>query len=238
MLTPEEMAKIQRQRTLSDAELIKEGASITPEGVIASATEEEVDDAEKEIRGEMVSKKSELSEKNSIQNTEGLGGEKNNLIFEYIITNNEEKILELIDQEDNKQLACEVVVGTLKENNNPYFLKNLLDKGINAHPEAMKALVVYTYKNHLQGERFWKNPFKNEILFIDDDGELISLQEAEVGKMSQGENKGMDYLKSGGKYKVLTGPNAGKTFDDSYEAGQRQDPLYRPIKGTGMEKVK
>jgi len=158
---------------------------------------------------------------------EGLGAEKNRLIQEYVKTNNDVKILELIDQESDKQTACEVFINALKENNNPYFLKDLLDKGINGYQDAIKALVIYTYKNHLQGERFWKNPFKDEILFIDDDGELIMLN-GEVSTHSQGPSAGMNYLGTGimDKYKILTGPNKGKIFDFN----------ERPIKGPDMSK--
>jgi len=175
------------------------------------------------------------------QPKEGLGFVKNRQINEYVTEGNYEGLLRVISQEQDKQIACEVIQysmlkfyqGSRSESVNK-LLKIALGN-TEQYGSALKELIIYTWRNNLQGERFWKNPSKNEILFVDDDGELISFQ-GEIGTFSEGYSKGMDYIKRLGKYEVLTGPNAGKTFDGSYAAEQSKDSSFRPIIGPEMKK--
>lgn len=172
---------------------------------------------------------------------EGLGAEKNRQIAEYLTSGDYDGLLQIISQEQDKQKACEVIQNSMFDFNQggrANSVNKLIETAlgnVQQYGDAAKELVLYSWRNNLQGERFWKHPSKNETLFIDDDGELISFQ-GEIGTHSQGDVKGMNYIKSLGKYEVLTGPNTGKTFDGSYEAGQRHDPSYRPIKGPEMKK--
>jgi hypothetical protein len=50
MPTPAEMAEISKKRILSDAELVKEGAEVTPDGKIISASEKQIREAKGEIK--------------------------------------------------------------------------------------------------------------------------------------------------------------------------------------------
>ena len=59
MPTPEEMAEIQKERILSDAELIKGGADVTPEGGI-TATEDQIKDAKIEMGVHFYNKSKDL----------------------------------------------------------------------------------------------------------------------------------------------------------------------------------
>ncbi len=169
----------------------------------------------------------------------GLGEVANRNIAEYLNAGNYDGLLQIINSQTDKRTACEVVLKSMFEFNQgsrSESVDNVLKtafKNIDTYGEALKELVLYAYKNNLRGERFFKNPTKNETLFVDDDGELISFQ-GEIDTFSQGESKGMNYIKSLSKYQVLTGHNAGKSFDGSYAAEQRKDPLYRPIKGPAM----
>ena len=172
---------------------------------------------------------------------ESLGAEKNKQIAEYLTSGNYDGLLQIISQEQDKQTACEVIQNSMfdfNQGSRANTVNKLIEtalSNVQQHGEALKELIPYSWRNNLQGERFWKHPNKKETLFVDDDGELISFQ-GEIGTFSQGDSKGMNYIKSLGKYEVLTGSNAGKTFDGSYEAGQRHDPSYRPIKGPEMKK--
>ena len=171
---------------------------------------------------------------------EGLGVVKNRQIAEYLTEGNYNGLLRVIFEEQDKQTACEVIQHSMlkfNQGSRSESVNKLLETAlgnIEQHGSALKELILYAWRNNLQGERFWKNPSKNEVLFVDDDGELISFQ-GEIGNFSEGYSKGMDYIKRLGKYEVLTGPNAGKTFDGSYAAEQRNDPSFRPIVGPEMK---
>ena len=200
----------------------------------------------KEPKNEIKDKdpKNEIKDKDPKDETkdprEGLGAEKNRQVAEYLKSENYDGLLQVISQEADKKTACEVIQRSAFEFNKggrANSLNKLIETAlgdVQLHGDAIKELVLYSFRNNLQGERFWRNPNKNETLFIDDDRELISFQ-GEIGTLSGGENEGMNYIKSLGKYEVLTGPNAGKIFDGSDEARQRRDPLYRPIKGPEMK---
>lgn len=171
---------------------------------------------------------------------EGLGAEKNAQIANFLLAGNYDGLLTMIAQEQDKQTACEVITRSMVDFNQhsrsesvDSLLKTAMNK-LDVYADALKELIIYTWRNNLQGERFWKNPTKNETLFIDDDGELISFQ-GEIGTHTGGDRKGMDYIRTLEKYDVLTGPNKGKMFDGSYGAMQRKDPNSRPIKGPSME---
>jgi hypothetical protein len=98
---------------------------------------------------------------------------------------------------------------------------------------AMKYLVEYTYKHHLRGERFFKHPTKNETLFVDDDGELISFK-GKIATISQGlQGEGTNYIASLDEYEVLTGVNKGRIFHGSLSAAHRGGVEYRPLRGPG-----
>ena len=150
-------------------------------------------------------------------------------------------LLEIINQESNKELTCEVILKSMVDFNGGTragTVNLLVDTAMNdleKYGNALKELVLYSWRNNLQGERFFKNPRKNEILYIDDDGELISF-DGDLATMTQGDGKGMDYITRLGKYTVLTGPNTGKVFDGGVEAMQRNDPTSRPIQGPSMKK--
>jgi len=167
---------------------------------------------------------------------EGLGAEKNKKIAQFLTTENYDGLLQIISQEQDKQTACEVIQHSMIEFNQgsrAESINKLLTAAlgnVQEYGDALKELILYSWRNNLQGERFWKHPSKNETLFIDDDGELISFQ-GEIGTFSEGD-KGMDYIKTLGKYEVITGSNSGKVFDGSNE----NDSSYRPIKGPEMKK--
>jgi hypothetical protein len=107
-------------------------------------------------------------------------------------------------------------------------IKNLLStalSNIDEFSDALKALILYSWGNNLQGERFWKNPNNEEILFIGE-GEIISFKGA-IATFTQGESKGMNYIKTLNEYTVLSGPNTGKVFDGGYDGKYKEN--YRPI---------
>ncbi|TAK95810.1 hypothetical protein EPO05_03330, partial [Patescibacteria group bacterium] len=58
MPTPEEVAAIQKERTINDAELLKDGAEYNENGVLAP-TDEQTRKAEKEMKFELLSKELE-----------------------------------------------------------------------------------------------------------------------------------------------------------------------------------
>lgn len=177
---------------------------------------------------------------NEIKNPkEGLGANKNRLIAEFLQKGDYDNLLRMISYtyEKDPQKVCEVILSSMfdfHQKDRTDSVGSLIKTGLanlDIHGDAVKQLISYSYKNNLQGERFWKNPNKNETLYMDDEGELISFQ-GEIGTLAEGKN----YIVSIGQYEVLTGPNKGKFFDGSYEAGQRNDPNYRPIKGLGAKK--
>lgn len=59
MLTPEEMAEMQKKRIMSDANLVDEGADVTPEGAILP-TEKQAKDAKMEMGDEIYEKYQEM----------------------------------------------------------------------------------------------------------------------------------------------------------------------------------
>lgn len=167
---------------------------------------------------------------------EGLGIEKNQQIAEYLEQGNYNGLLDIINLSEDKDMACEVVTHSMfnfhqedRADSTDSLVRVALGD-VDRYGDVLKSLILYSWKNNLKGERFWKNPSKDEILFLDDDGELISF-EGEIGTHLQGDVKGMNYIKDLNKYEVLTGPNKGRTFDGSYEASKTGGPTYRPIKG-------
>jgi len=80
MSTPEEIAENQKQRILSNAELVKGGAEVTPEGKIIT-TEEQQNDARKEMFDDLYEQNKALKLENEElrQQIESLKGEKEQL---------------------------------------------------------------------------------------------------------------------------------------------------------------
>jgi hypothetical protein len=328
MPTPEEMAEIQKERTLSDAELIKEGANYVSEAdgnLRLEVAKEEIDkiewDKEREDMENISKERKDKCNKaiESLKNSEafnklrnafsintkididyfiyysfppkfdimvvddqawkekheelfrikkvedktieeiekefvnyvnqicaehenkeksaiikkGLSAEKNVKIAEYLSSGDYTGLLDIISREQDKQLACEVILnsmfqfhkGTRTDTINGLLMNALSD--IEKNGSALKELILYTYKNNMQGERFWKNPYKDETLFIDDDNELISFQ----GKVETNGAE-MNYISALDRYEVLTGPNKGKIFN----ASNMNSSSFRPIKGIGATK--
>ncbi len=167
----------------------------------------------------------------------GLGAEKNKRIAELLLSGNSTELLQMIQSEDDKDTACEVVINSMFEFNNngrANSVNNLITTALSKVDEfadTLKALILYSWRNHLQGERFWKNPNNGETLFVDDDGEVISFK-GEIGTFTDGQSKGMNYIKVLNEYTVLTGTNKGKVFNGGYNAKGQEN--YRPIKGPNM----
>lgn len=145
-----------------------------------------------------------------------------------------DEILKLIENADNQEDAIRMVVDLLDQIN---FTTEARDKTIQSitrrvlsdpdkYLPTMKALILYKFKNKQEGNRFWKHPDKDEYLFVDNDGELISfegsLQTLELGP----EKRKQEIIQRLGQYQILSGPNRGKTF----RGDQNQGELYaRPI---------
>ena len=97
---------------------------------------------------------------------EGLGAEKNRLIAEYLMSGNHDGLLRIISQEQDKETACAVIVKSMVDFNKGGRAKSingLLTTALNNVKEygnSLKELILYTWKNNLRGERFWKNPYK------------------------------------------------------------------------------
>ena len=163
----------------------------------------------------------------------GLSYDENGQVATCLLTGNYDGLLQIIDAQEqvkDKQKACEVVVESMYEFNetdpsdSTEKLLTTALSNIEVYGSALKELIFYTWANHLEGERFWKNPAKDETLFLNSEGEIISFK-GELGKHIQGPNKGMQYIVSLGKYEVLTGRDKGVVFEGSDE----NDPSYRPV---------
>ncbi len=146
------------------------------------------------------------------------------------------ELLRSVNAASDKPAACREVLRTLTRSRSGIMLedtKGLVETALNdldQYGDAMKELVLYAYRNHHQ-ERFFKHPTKDEMLFVDDDGELISFK-GELSTIPPGlEGVGRAYIQRLGMYEVLTGPNKGKTFDGSAEAAGRGDVNSRPLRG-------
>jgi len=88
--------------------------------------------------------------------------------------------------------------------------------------DALKTLVVENY-HHTPEERFVYDPQNDGTLFVDEDGELVSIKNAKFGHMPvEGQVAKKQYIDSFDTYKVLTGPNKGKIF------GSHERPLPEP----------
>jgi hypothetical protein len=91
----------------------------------------------------------------------------------------------------------------------------------------LKDLVVSNYHNSPFGERFIYDPRRDGTLFVDGDGELVSLRGAEIATFQKGSQvEGQRYIKVFDTYDVLTGPNKGKSF------GREERPIPAPKKPT------
>lgn len=74
-------------------------------------------------------------------------------------------------------------------------------------------LVVSTYHNGPKGQRFIYDPRRDGTLFVDGDGELVSLRGSEIATIQRGiQGEGTQYIKTFDTYDVLTGPNKGQNF--------------------------
>jgi len=150
-------------------------------------------------------------------NPEGLGAEKNRQIAEYVKAGNYEGLLGIIATSSDKDRACEVVTSSMfhfHQKNRADSVKQLTRTALgnlDQNGDALKALVIYTWKHHLKGERFWQNPTNAETLFLDGEGELISFK-GEIATHTQGDLKDTNYIRTVDFYTVLTGPNKGQTF--------------------------
>ncbi len=148
---------------------------------------------------------------------EGLGAEKNREIAEALQNGDYGQLLDIISTTPDTDRACEVVVRSAvdfhqvdRADSTKNLIQTALD-GIDHYGDALKALVSYTWKKHLRGERFWQNPTNDETLFVDGDGELISFQ-GEIDTYQQGPQLGMNFIRTLDSYTVLTGPNQGQKF--------------------------
>src|SRR5713101_7824259 len=111
-------------------------------------------------------------------NPEGLGAENNRQIAEYLQAGNYEGLLRIIATSSDKDRACEVVTSSMFH----FHHKDRADSveqltrtalgNLDQNGDALKALVMYSWKHNLKGERFWQNPTNGETLFLDGDGEL------------------------------------------------------------------
>lgn len=176
------------------------------------------------------------------ESRDGLGPEKNAQILKFLNgiahgESNAGNVLDIINLEPNKELACEVVLGTINhwtDNDSRRQVMDAIASKAIEYPEfapAMVALITYTYRHNLQGARFWMNPSNKETLFVDDDGQLISF-EGEIGTIQKGlQGEGTDYIAKLGRYQVLSGLNRGKIFRGDLPPGQ---PDARPIRGPKM----
>lgn len=149
---------------------------------------------------------------------EGLGAEKNRQIAENLQSGNYEGLLGIIATSPDKNRACEVVVNSMfdfhqkdRADSVGQLTRTALDN-LDQNGEALKALVLYTYRQHLKGERFWQNPSNGETLFVDGDGELISFRGEIATHGAGGQQESMNYVRALNSYSILTGPNKGKSF--------------------------
>lgn len=79
--------------------------------------------------------------------------------------------------------------------------------------DDLKGLVVGNYFGSPNGERFIYDPRRDGTLFVDADGELVSLRGAEIATIQKGvQGEGTQYIKTYDTYEVLTGPNKGQSF--------------------------
>jgi len=151
---------------------------------------------------------------------EGLGRELNIKIAEFLQKGNYLSLLDIIRNYPDKDKACEVVLNSMfqfhqkdrADSINSLVRTALHEKNIATMEVSLKALISYSYRNNLTGERFFRNPNCEEILLLDQDGEVISFkgEVATIQKGLQGADK--NYVSRLDSYTVLTGPNKGKVF--------------------------
>ena len=150
-------------------------------------------------------------------NPEGLGAEQNRQIAEHLQNGNYEGLLDILQTSGDKNRACEVIINSMfdfHQKDRADSVNSLVSRAlsnVDQYGDALKSLVLYSWNNHLRGERFFQNPTNGETLFLDGDGELISFK-GEIATHTQGDIKGMNYVRTLDSYTVLTGPNKGKTF--------------------------
>jgi TIR domain len=99
--------------------------------------------------------------------------------------------------------------------------------------------VARVYAESPGGERFIKDPIRSNAivdarLFLDRDGELISLKNAEV--VWDTSIPPQLSIKRYESYEVLTGPLSGKRYSWQ-EAGQLGDPVYKPGRATAVRQA-
>lgn len=108
---------------------------------------------------------------------------------------------------------------------NAYTGKALDD--VDRFGDDLKDLVTSNYHNSPKGERFVYDPRRGGTLFVDGDGELVSLRGSEIATIQQGiQGEGTQYIKTFDTYDVLTGPNKGQSFEKD------QRPIPEPKRPT------
>jgi hypothetical protein len=91
MMTLEEMSKIQKERILSDAELVKGGADVSPEGVVIP-TNDQIKDVKIDMKEDLLGRNNTTEDEK-----EKIDANKDNLKDGAIELTNEEKILKSFD---------------------------------------------------------------------------------------------------------------------------------------------
>lgn len=134
------------------------------------------------------------------------------------------EFLNAINQIQDKELAWSVIFNTMYQLLSVKQLINTAVSNIEEYKPALKELILYCWKNNVTSERFIENPYNQEILFLDDDKEIISMK-ASIGISPQDSTR---YINGISTYTVLTGKNTGKVFYGNYD--YRNQDNYRPIK--------
>lgn len=108
----------------------------------------------------------------------------------------------------------------LAERNSPQAnLQKRIGIALNHPPlhRDLARLIGSYYHKDLFNQRFLNDPYQpNRVLFVDNDGEIVALNNPEIGKVQEGlPGEGSRYIKTFDSYEVLTGSNHGKTVPSS-----------------------
>ena len=108
---------------------------------------------------------------------------------------------------------------------------------LDAYGAALAEAIARLHAESVGGERFIMDPIRSNaitsaLLFLDPNGELISVKNPEIVRDVSGQSL---ILKQYESYEVLTGPSRGRKFP--WRANALGDPIYRHDVATGGEPI-
>ena len=132
----------------------------------------------------------------------GLGVEANRQVAENLLSGNYAGLLDIIQTSEFGDIASDVVLKSMQDfhqkdraNSVNQLIRTALSD-VDKYGDALKALVGHAYQKQ-GGERFFQNPDTGETLFVDRQGQLLSVR-GEVDVDSQGGS----YIKAAESYRV------------------------------------